>query len=201
MKEYPKLSRAFYRNHDVVKLARQLLGKFLCTHFENGLTVGMITETEAYCGARDKACHAYPDKRTKRTEIMYGDGGYAYVYLCYGVHHMFNIVTNEVDTADAILIRAIEPIEGLNIIEERRGMKASRKQLSSGPGTLGKALGIKTIHNGFDLLGNQIWIEDRGINFNTEQVLTGPRVGIDYAEEDALLPWRFRVKGNKYIGK
>ena len=198
---YPKLTRDFYRNTDVVELAQQLLGKFICTQFEDGLAVGMITETEAYCGATDKACHAYPNKRTKRTEIIFGDGGFAYVYLCYGIHHMFNIVTNVKDTADAILIRGVEPVEGIAIIEARRNMKATRKQVSSGPGTVAKALGIRTDHYGVDLLGDMIWIEDRGISYTEDQLLIGPRVGIDYAEEDALLPWRFRLKGNKYIGK
>ena len=199
--EYPKLPRSFYQHHDVVELAQQLLGKFLCTNIDGEFTSGMITETEAYCGASDKACHAYPNKRTKRTEIMFGDGGFAYVYLCYGIHQMFNIVTNQKDSADAILIRGIEPVDGLAIIEQRRKMKASRKQISSGPGTVAKALGINTEHYGLDLLGDQIWVEDRGTHLDSTQILVGPRVGIDYAEEDALLPWRFRIKGNKYIGK
>jgi len=198
---YPKLNREFYRNPNVVELAQHLLGKFVCTQFEEGLTVGMITETEAYCGATDKACHAYPNKRTKRTEIIFGDGGFAYIYLCYGLHHMFNIVTNVTDAADAILIRGIAPVKGIEIIESRRNMSVNRKQISSGPGTVAQALGIRTNHYGTDLLGDTIWLEDRGIQFTKDQLLIGPRVGIDYAEEDALLPWRFRVKGNKYIGK
>lgn len=201
MKAYPKLSRKFYRNPDVVDLAQQLLGKLLCTQFDEGLTVGMITETEAYCGATDKACHAYPNKRTKRTEIMFGDGGYAYVYLCYGMHHLFNVVSNESGRADAVLIRAIEPVEGIAVMEQRRNMKATKSAISDGPAKLAKALGISTQQNGLDLLGNQIWIEDRGVQLQNSEILVGPRVGIDYAEEDALLPWRFRVKGSRFIGK
>ncbi|MGB0525481.1 MAG: DNA-3-methyladenine glycosylase [Flammeovirgaceae bacterium] len=201
MKMHPKVSREFYRNPDVVAVAQQLLGKFLCTQLEDGYAVGMITETEAYCGATDKACHAYPNKRTKRTEVMFGDGGFAYVYLCYGIHQLFNIVTNRAGQADAILIRGIEPVAGIELIEQRRKMKVTRAQVSSGPGTVTKALGINKQHYGLDLLGDEIWLEDRGVHFPQEELLIGPRVGIDYAEEDALLPWRFRVKGNKYIGK
>lgn len=194
-----KLSREFYEREDVVQIARKLIGKVLCTNMNGQLTSGIIVESEAYNGRTDKACHAY-NKRTPRTEVMYGTGGISYVYLCYGIHNLFNVVTNQKDFADAVLIRAIEPLEGVDIMEERRGISKSKVTLTSGPGSMAKALGIDRRHDSMSLFeGNEIWIEDRGFDgFNTE---ARKRVGVDYADEDALLPWRFVMKDNKWVSK
>ena len=196
-----KLSRDFYLNTDVVQAARDLLGKVLYTCVDNEVTAGIIVETEAYCGATDKACHAYPNKRTKRTETMFQIGGTAYVYLCYGMHHMFNVVTNVKDAADAVLIRGIEPLEGLELMKTRRKLKKPGTNLTAGPAVLAQALSITTGDDMTDLLGDKIWLEDQGKAYSDDEVIASPRVGIDYAGDDALLPWRFRVKDNKWCSK
>lgn len=184
-----KLPRSYYMNGDVVAVARDLLGKVLVTNFDGSLTAGIICETEAYAGAGDRASHAYDGRRTRRNEVMYYRGGTAYVYLCYGIHHLFNVVTNSADIPHAVLIRAIHPVEGLDLMRERRG---GRSRLSTGgPGTLTQALGIRTTQNGTDLLGESLYIEDRSIHVHSDIVLTGPRIGVDYAGTDALLPYRF----------
>ncbi len=196
-----KLSRDFYLDDDVVGLAQSLLGKVFCTKIDDIFTSGKIVETEAYCGATDKACHAHLNRRTKRTEIMFGTGGFAYVYLCYGIHHLFNIVTNQKNYADAILIRAVEPLNGIEDMMERRGLNKQEYRLTAGPGVMSSALGISTEHYGTDLTGNTIWIEDHKETISPENIIASPRVGIDYAEEDALLPWRFRIAKNPWCSK
>ena len=195
-----KLAKSFYMRNNVVEIAKDLLGKYLFTEIDGFCCAGMIVETEAYNGAFDKACHAY-NKRTKRTETMYQEGGIAYVYLCYGVHALFNVVTNEQDVADAVLIRAVEPKIGLETMLERRKMQKKQYRLTAGPGILSKALGIKTSMDGISLLGNQIWLENQGVQIPREDILASPRIGIDYAAEDAMLPWRFTIKGNQWISK
>lgn len=184
------LDRNFYLQDDVVSVAQQLLGKVIVSRIDDVITAGVITETEAYAGAIDKASHAYGGRRTARNEPMYGSGGYAYVYLCYGIHHLFNVVTNKAGIPHAVLIRGIHPLEGKGLIAERR---APAKPTTAGPGTLTQALAITTAHTGMDLCGDVIWIEDRGIKVPRRAIVIGPRVGIDYAEEDALLPYRFIV--------
>ena len=184
-----KLPRSFYLGGDVVAIARDLLGKVLVTNFDGRVAAGIIAETEAYAGAGDRASHAYAGRRTRRNEVMYAEGGTAYVYLCYGIHHLFNVVTSSADIPHAVLIRAILPVEGLDLMRERRG-GASRLS-TGGPGTLTQALGIRTVHNGTDLLGDAIHIEDRSIALPSEAMITGPRIGVDYAGADALLPYRF----------
>jgi len=171
------------------------LGKYLVTEFNGQRTAGKIIETEAYRSDGDKACHAYNDKRTKRTEVMFWQGGTAYVYLCYGIHHLFNIVTGPKEQADAVLIRAIQPIDNIPLMLERRNFTTLKPQLTSGPGVMSKALGIKTIHTGMDICqpDSSIWVEDRGTIISAKEILAGPRVGIDYAEECAEWPWRFRI--------
>ena len=191
-----KIPVAYYQQTDVVALAQDLLGKVLCTNIDGVLTKGIILETEAYNGIHDKACHAYQGKRTLRTEIMFHQGGKAYVYLCYGIHHLFNIVTGEEDTPTAILIRAIEPLEGTAEILIRR-KKSSLEKIAVGPGTLSQALGIKTSHTGTLLSEDRIWLEDQQISVPRNEIETTPRIGIDYAEEDALLPYRFIWKKSK----
>jgi DNA-3-methyladenine glycosylase len=185
-----KLPVDFYRHDDVVSISRELLGKVLCTKIDGALTTAVICETEAYAGVGDKASHAYGDRQTPRTEPMYGPGGTAYVYLCYGIHHLFNVVTNEPGVPHAVLVRAARPLDGLNTIRARRqGRKDS--QLMAGPGTVSQALGIHTTMSGTDLMGSRIWIEDRGIQVGDEVITTGPRIGVDYAGDDASRPYRF----------
>lgn len=188
-----KLPKSFYERDDVVGIARELLGKVLCTRVDGNLTKIVITETEAYAGVTDKASHAYGGRRTKRTEPMFGRPGVAYVYLCYGIHHLFNVVTNKAGTPHAILIRAGNALSGTKVLLQRRSRPTVDKALLGGPGSLAKALGITTAHTGVSLSGKQIWIEDRGIDVNDDSVIAGPRVGVDYAKEDADLPYRFRA--------
>jgi DNA-3-methyladenine glycosylase len=188
-----KLGKVFYLREDVVKISRELLGKVLCTDIDGKFASGIITETEAYRGVVDKASHAYNNRRTNRTEIMFGEGGKAYVYLCYGIHYLFNIVTNKAETPHAILVRAITPLDGIETIMERRNVSKLVPKTTIGPGTVSKALGITTKHTGVDLTGDTIWLEDRGIKVKPKDIIVGPRIGIDYAEEDALLPYRFRT--------
>jgi DNA-3-methyladenine glycosylase len=161
----------------------------------------MIVETEAYNGRNDKACHAHLNTRTKRTEVMYGEPGHAYVYLCYGIHNLFNIVTNREGLADAILIRTIEPLEGIDEMLIRRNKEKLGPSVGNGPGILSQALAINRDHYGIDLLGDTIWIEDRQIKVNDDSIEASERIGIDYAEEDAKLPWRFTLKGSKWVSK
>lgn len=188
-----KLPRAFYLRDDVVEISAQLLGKVLCTKIDGNLTQAVITETEAYAGVTDRASHAYGNRRTKRTEPMFGPGGAAYVYLCYGLHHLFNVVTNEPGKPDAVLVRAGTPLTGTDVMLERRNKKTVDRTLLAGPGSLAQALGITTEHTGLSLLDGRIWIEDHGIAVDEDSLLVGPRVGIDYAGDDAQRPYRFRT--------
>jgi DNA-3-methyladenine glycosylase len=196
-----KLPPSFYRRADVTEVSKQLLGKVLCTKFNGALTAGIITEVEAYSGRGDKACHANNGTRTERTEVMYSAGGLAYVYLCYGIHHLFNVVTNVEDKADAILVRAIEPLEGKDVMLKRRGKEKVNPSLTAGPGRLTQALGITTKYDATDLTGNTIWIEDRGITFGSDKLAETPRIGVDYAGEDAKLPWRFYPTESRWISR
>ncbi|PWS29028.1 DNA-3-methyladenine glycosylase [Pedobacter yonginense] len=196
-----KLPPAYYQNQDAVFLAQDLLGKVLYTQIEGEITAGIIVETEAYFGVKDKASHAYGGRRTNRTEIMYSAGGIAYVYLCYGMHNLFNVVSSVKDDPHAILIRAIEPLIGREIMEERRKMPYTKSAISSGPGSAAKALGIDKSFNAKDLNGTEIWIEDQSIAYTQDEISVVPRVGVAYAQEHALLPLRFFVKGNKYVSK
>jgi DNA-3-methyladenine glycosylase len=195
-----KLPQSFYQGADVVAMARRLLGKQLWTNFDNTLTAGIIVEVEAYCGATDRASHAFPDKLTPRTKAMYLAGGMAYVYLVYGMHHLFNIVTNKAGFADAVLIRAIEPVVGEAIMKKRRGVYQGNKLLTGGPARLSQALGITVAHNKTSMLSDLIWLTE-GKNLTTDEIVTSRRIGVDYAGKDALLPWRFHIGGNKYVSK
>lgn len=159
---------------DVVQVARDLLGKVLYTKINGQLTAGIITETEAYAGVTDRASHAYNDRRTNRTEVMYARGGTAYVYLCYGIHHLFNVVTNKKDIPHAVLVRAIKPFKGVEIMLKRRKRLKADEKLCSGPGTVSQALGIISINTGADLLGKVIWIEDKGIKIPKKDIIKTP---------------------------
>lgn len=187
------LPSEFYRREDVLQVSRELLGKVLCTAVDGVHTKLVITETEAYAGIADKASHAFGGKRTKRTEPMFGSGGIAYVYLCYGIHHLFNVVTNVEGVPHAVLIRAGSPVEGADVMLQRRQKSVFDKRLLGGPGSLSRALGITTELTGQDLQGENIWIEDHGICITPGSIRSDARIGVDYAEEDALLPYRFRT--------
>jgi len=192
------ISKEFYIRSDVVNIARELLGKLLLTQFDGRRSSGIITETEAYEGITDKASHAYAGRRSERTEIMYRVGGTAYIYLCYGVHSLFNIVTNVEGIPHAILIRGITPVNGSQYMLERTGKKEILNDFSNGPGKVTKALGIHYSHTGLDLTNNHykkndsgIWLEEIGYSINEEEIKVTPRIGIEYAGEDALRPYRF----------
>jgi len=195
-----KLPISVYQDNNVVRVARNLLGKQLWTNFNDVLTAGKIVEVEAYCGATDRACHAFPSKRTPRTQIMYEPGGVAYVYLVYGMHHLFNIVTNVEGSADAVLIRAIEPVTGEDFMMDRRNVNQSNKLLTGGPARLTQALGITVEHNKTDLQSEQIWLTE-GKSYADSDIFISTRIGVEYAGADALLPWRFHIKDNKYVSK
>lgn len=196
-----KLPPSFYSRKDVVKIAKELLGKVLVTNFDGIYTSGIIVETEAYRGIVDKASHAFGGRRTLRTEVMYHQGGTAYVYLCYGIHHLFNVVTNAKDIPHAILIRAVEPVDGISHMLQRRGMKEIKPSVTAGPGAMSMALGIHTRHTALSLQGPSIYIEDRGIKIARKNIIESTRVGVVYAAEDAYLPYRFSIKGNPYVSK
>ena len=195
-----KLSAKFYRRDDVVKIARELIGKYLFTFIDGIYTGGVITETEAYNGEIDRASHAFGGRRTARTEIMYSDGGTAYVYLCYGIHSLFNVVTNRKNIPHAVLIRSIFPTEGIEQMRiRRRKPKSDNAELCIGPGTVSQGLGIHFSDTGKSLLENEIWIEDQKLKIPAEKIISGPRVGVDYAGKDALLPYRFRLMHDYFV--
>jgi DNA-3-methyladenine glycosylase len=196
-----KLPYAYFQSDDVNHLAVDLLGKYLLTSVDGVVSGGMIVETEAYKGIGDKASHAYGGKLTNRTQTMYEAGGLSYVYLCYGIHHLFNVVTAPKGIPHAVLVRGVEPVEGIDVMLKRRGMGVLKPNITAGPGALAKALGIDRSLNAKDLMGEEIWLEDRGIRFSFEEVVTAPRIGVAYAAEHALLPWRYYVRGNKFVSK
>jgi DNA-3-methyladenine glycosylase len=194
-----KLSPEFYHRHNVVQIAKELLGKILVTKWNGITTSARIVETEAYAGAIDKASHAYGAKVTKRNAVMYGKGGIAYVYLIYGIHHLFNVVTNIDGTPHAILIRAGEPLKGIDEMLKRTGKLKPDHSLTRGPGNISKALGIHTLHTGISLLEKKLFIADDGWRYKKKEIAASPRIGVDYAGEDALLPYRFYIKGNPFV--
>ena len=195
-----KLNEDFYQRADVVKIARDLLGKVLFTRVDGKVTGGMIVETEAYSW-RERGCHAFGARKTPRNSIMFREGGFAYVYLCYGMHHLFNVVTNGENTPEAVLVRAVEPVAGMTEMTRRRNLPGSSFHLTSGPGKLTKALGIGRTFNGNSLLDDEIWIEDSGMKLAKTSIVASERIGIDYAGADARLPWRFTISGNAWVSK
>lgn len=203
-----RLPLEFYTRTDVTQIARDLLGKILVTNFNGLRTAGMITETEAYRAPDDRASHAFGNRRTPRTEIMFQEGGRAYVYLCYGIHHLFNVVTASEGMAHAVLIRAVEPIEGVELMLKRRNRYASGNfritpALTTGPGALAQAMGLTTKWTGQSFLtpGTPVWIEDRGAIISENDLVTGKRIGVDYAGECAEWPWRFWLGNSKFVKK
>ena len=197
-----KLGRAFYTRADTLAVARELLGKLLVVPaVEDGRRVsGIIVETEAYMAPEDRASHAFGNRRTARTEMMFAGGGRVYVFFVYGMHHQFNVVTGVAGTPHAVLVRAVEPAEGVELMRARRGV-AGERQLTSGPGKLCKALGIDRSFNGEDLLGRRVWVEDVGRDVPAAEMAAGPRVGIDYAGEFAAKPWRFWARGTPFVSR
>ncbi len=189
-----KLTQKFYTRESVTQIAKELIGKVIYTRFNGDITSGIITETEAYAGVTDKASHAYNNRRTIRTEIMYSTGGVAYIYLCYGVHHLFNFVTNQKDVPHAVLLRGINPLNGITFMENRLKKRFSSNGFSDGPGKLSKALGITVDYTGENLEGNRIWVEDHGIRVTDQDISIGPRIGVLYSGEDAFLPYRYLLK-------
>ncbi|HTS43387.1 MAG TPA: DNA-3-methyladenine glycosylase [Puia sp.] len=194
-----KLGHSFYNRRDVVKIAKELLGKILVTTFGGVRTSGRIVETEAYAGVVDNASHAYRGRRTSRTEVMYKDAGTAYVYLCYGIHHLFNVVTNKKNIPHAVLIRSLEPLEGIETMLRRSGKKKMDHTLTRGPGNVSKALGIVTNHSGISLLGKKVFIGDDGFKVNKDSIGVTTRIGVEYAGKDADLLYRFIIKDSRYI--
>lgn len=194
-----KLPLTFYERKNVCVVAKDLIGKVLATEFDGIFTAGRIVETEAYNGPADKASHAWNGRRTARTEIMYHHGGVAYVYLCYGIHQLFNVVTNLTDVPHAVLVRALEPLHGIDDMLLRTGKKKVDFSLTRGPGNVSRALGINTRHTGADLTGNQLYIADDGFAVKRSDIIATPRIGVDYAGPDALLPYRFILRGNANV--
>lgn len=195
-----KLPESFYERKNVVKIASELLGKGLFTKVEGVVTGGIIVETEAYSW-KEKGCHAFGGRKTGRNAIMFDKGGHSYVYLCYGMHNLFNVVTNVEGMAEAVLVRAVEPTLGVEEMKLRRGELKNPYHLTSGPGKLTKALGIDRKFNGKYLLNTDVWIEDLGVILKNKDIIASKRIGIDYAGEDANLPWRFTIKDNKWVSK
>lgn len=194
-----KLTIDFYKRENAVLIARQLIGKIICTNINGSLTTGRIVETEAYMGINDKASHAYGGKRTRRNEHIYAAPATSYVYICYGIHHLFNVVTNETEIPHAILIRAVDPIDGIEEMLIRTGKKTMDNTLTRGPGNVAKAMGINKLHSGFNLLGDTIYILEDDFKIEDKLILSSKRIGVDYAAEDAELPYRFYIKGNVFV--
>lgn len=194
-----KLTIDFYNRKEVLQIAAELLGKIVVTCINGNVTSGRIVETEAYIGLTDKASHSWSGKRTARNEHMYAQAGTSYVYICYGIHQMFNVVTNAKDIPDAVLIRAVEPLEGIGIMLTRTDKEKPDYTLTKGPGNVGKALGIHKIHSGVSLLDDTIYIASDEYTLTEKQIGTSKRIGVEYAQADALLPYRFYIRGNKYV--
>ena len=191
----------FFTQADTLWLARQLLGKLLITRFEGLETIGRIVETEAYLGETDRASHAFGGRRTARTEVMYLPGGHAYVYLCYGMHHLFNIVTHQANIPHAILIRALEPLAGIPHMLQRRNKIREDHTLTRGPGSLSQAMGLHTRHSGLLLDSHELLVAEDGCSYLPDKIMADTRIGVEYAGEDARLPYRFSVKENPWVSK
>ncbi len=195
-----RIGKEYFSSDDVVSVAEDLLGKVLYSRSDNGVTAGRIVETEAYKAPEDQASHAWNNRRTPRTEVMFGGPGVAYVYICYGIHHLFNIITGPADVPHAVLIRAIEPVEGLDLMLTRRGMTTLKPKLTAGPGSLSVAMGFTKNQTGTVLYESHsnIWLEDDGFDPGKGEVIASTRVGVESAGESAKLPWRFRIRGNRW---
>lgn len=196
-----KLSLEFYRRDDTLKIASELLGKDLFTRIDEKICGGKIIETEAYCGPEDRGSHAFNDRRSPKNEMMYNSGGLVYMYICYGIHNMLNIVTGREGSSHAILIRAIEPHTGLDLMRERRNIFNKDQRLCQGPGALTEALGLTKKYNGFDILGDEIWISDSEQSIPNNQIMSSARIGMNFEGHYKYIPWRFYLKGNTFVSK
>jgi DNA-3-methyladenine glycosylase len=199
MSRRQKLSLSFYDRTDTVLIAKELLGKILSTRFDGVLTSGRIVETEAYAGVGDRASHAFGGRRTTRSEDLYGKPGTVYMYICYGMHHLFNVITNKKNIPNGVLIRALEPIEGVEQMLIRTGKPLADFTLTRGPGNLSRAMGLSKQHTGGNLFSDEIFIEDDGKQYKKEEIAVTKRIGVESAREDAELPYRFIIKGNPYV--
>jgi DNA-3-methyladenine glycosylase len=197
-----RLGHEFYTRRDTLRVARELLGKRLVAPASDGTRVsGIIVEVEAYMGPEDKGAHSFNNRRTGRTEILYAAGGRAYVFFIYGMYYQFNVVTNRAEVPHVVLVRALEPEEGITLMFERRPGRRET-ELASGPGKLCLALGIDRSYNGADLVtGDRLWLEDGGRVVRPSEISSGPRIGIDYAEEFVDRPWRFWIKDNPHVSR
>ena len=194
-----RLDSSFYDRKDVLRIARELLGKILVTQWDGIRSSGRIVETEAYAGINDRASHAFGGRRTARSEDIYGAPGTVYIYICYGMHHLFNVITNKENIPHAVLIRALEPLEGIDLMLKRTGKTKADYSLTRGPGNLARALGLSKLQSGSDLYSEEIFIEDDGLRYRKDQIKVTSRIGVESAREDAELPYRFIVKGNPYV--
>lgn len=194
-----KLPLQFYQGPDVILIARELIGKILITEIGGVITSGRIVETEAYIGLTDKASHSFGGRRTARNEHMYAKAGTAYVYICYGMHHLFNVVTNKKEVPDAVLVRAVEPIAGIDVMLKRTGKKVFDNTLTRGPGNAAKALGISKMHSGTNLLGAVIYIAGDGYELTEQLIGASKRIGVESAGAAVHYPYRFFLKGNPFV--
>lgn len=194
-----KLPHSFYERNNVLQIAKELLGKILVTNWKGIETSGRIVECEAYNGVTDRASHAFGGRRTARNEVMYAKAGTAYVYYCYGIHHLFNVVTNKKDIPHAILIRALDPLIGIPEMMKRRGKKELDHVLTKGPGSLSVALGITVFNNGFSLRSEKLFIAEDGFVFSENSIGISPRIGVEGSGEATLYPYRFYIKGNPFV--
>ncbi len=194
-----KLTESFYQRSDVNVIARELLGMILVTNFDGVITSGRIVETEAYTGVEDRASHAYGGRRNARLEPLYAGPGTVYMYICYGLHHLFNVVTNRAGVPHVVLVRGLEPLKGIDRMLERTGRTEPGNNLTRGPGNLSRALGLNKIHSSGSLLSAEIYIEDDGTRYSDEQVRVTTRIGIDGAGPDAMLPYRYIVRESKWV--
>lgn len=197
--ESDKLPEDFYRQKNTALIAKQLLGKVLISNINGVCTAGRIIETEAYHGKNDKASHAFQGRRTARTEVMFEEGGIAYVYLCYGIHQLFNVVTGEKEMPAAVLIRSLEPLIGMDTMLHRLQKSKVDHSLTRGPGNLSKALGIHKKHSGISLQGPELFIADDGFRLAKSVIGITPRIGVDYAGDDAKRLYRFIIKNHPYL--
>ncbi|GLR16785.1 DNA-3-methyladenine glycosylase [Portibacter lacus] len=196
------LPRSFYEGEDILEISKSLLGKKLCSDIGGQFTSGIIVETEAYKAPEDKASHAFGNKVTPRTVTMFSPPGTGYIYIIYGMYHLFNVITGPEGTAHCILIRAVEPLDGQDVMLERRGKPSMIKAVTNGPGKFSIAMGMHKKYDATDLtISSDIWIETGWPELSEEEILVGPRVGMSTAEECSNWPYRFRVKGNKWTSK
>ena len=198
------ISKEYYESTDAREIAKFLLGKIVVSTIENLKTVAIIVETEAYMAPDDLACHARGDRRTPRTETMFGAAGMSYVYRCYGIHHLFNVVTAPEGMAHAVLIRAVQPLEGMDIMQKRRKWSNTTPQLTNGPGKWTQAMGITDTLDGLDLTTTQSWIQifDSDGLVRDDEIISGPRVGMSsLTRECGYYPWRYYIRENAWVSR